>query len=66
MRLWMRAASDGICPSTVGGDTPFCSHRLWRDPHLCWQLDRDRLQVPVQRVISYEKLVIELTTLLSL
>ena len=36
MRLWMRAASDGLCPSAAGGDTSQRAYRLWRDTDLRW------------------------------
>ena len=52
MRLWMRAAGDGLHPTTAGGDTPQRAYRLRRDTHLRWFPCRHRLQVPVSRVMS--------------
>ena len=35
MRLWMRAAGDGLPLPAIGRDTPQRAYRLRRNPHLC-------------------------------
>ena len=47
MRLWMRAAGDGLHPTTAGRDTPLCTHCLRRDTDVQWKLGGDRLQISV-------------------
>ena len=55
MRIWVWAIVSGLLLPTFGGDTPQRAYRLRRDTDLQRQLDRDRLQVPVSRVMSPER-----------
>ena len=47
VHLRVHDAHGGLRSTTSGGDTLQRAYRLWRDTDFLWQLDRDRLQVPV-------------------
>ena len=53
MRIWVWAIVSGLLLPAFSGDTPQRTRCLRRDTDLQRQLDRDRLQVPLQRVIRY-------------
>ena len=53
VRIWRSIIACGLLLPTIGRDPPLSPHRLWRDTHLQRESDRDRLQVPLSRVIIY-------------
>ena len=45
MRIWVPAIVSGLPLPTIGRDPSLSAHRLWRNPHLQRESDRDRLQI---------------------
>ena len=56
MRLWMRAAGDGVCDTANGRDTSQRADRLRRDTDLQRLPHRHRLPLPLQGIITLQKL----------
>ena len=56
MRLWMRAAGDGIYMPANGRDTSQRAHRFRRDSDLQRLPHRYRLPLPLQGIITLQKL----------
>ena len=55
VHLRVHDAHGGLHLPTIGRSAPLSAYRLWRDTHFQRQLDRDRLQVPLSRVMSPER-----------
>ena len=64
VRIWMSHADGGVYCPAISRDSSQRTHRLRRDTHLQREFDRDRLQVPLSRVmrIFWETKIILFTT----
>ena len=56
MRFWMSHANGGVYCPAIGGDTPQRADRLRRDTDLQRLPHRHRLPLPLQGIITLQKL----------
>ena len=66
MRGWLYPFRHGLSLPTPGRDTPQRTHRLRRDTDLLRQFDRNRLQIPLQGIITPPKIAIYYKKLLKI
>ena len=66
VRFRVRIARMRVHRTAYGRDTPLCAYRFWRDSHFQRLVDRHRLPLPLQRIITPSKIAVYYTKLLKI